>query len=191
MNTCDWLENKRDRILSEIEMIEPLLQTGAKKLNYPLISKLLCDDNSLDIKQYAKREFTANDILLALKIYQDIMAEMNQYTILVPSKENFCMLVGWNAQTFDLFEDSLNEETRAAMSLVVDYIVDSNISMGQSGDIRSNMTKFRLNAAGKHGFGIISEKDKKLEKKEKQTKSIEQIRKELAELEMRRPNKEE
>ena len=94
------------------------------------------------------------------------------------------MLIGWNAQTFDLMEDSMNEEIRASMSLVVDYIVDSNISMGQSGDIRSNMTKFRLNAAGKHGHGIISEKDKKAEKKEKQTKSLEQIQKDLAELTM-------
>ena len=184
MSIIEWLEEKRTNIMFELNAIEAELTSGARKLNYPLISKWLCDGNALEIKEYAEREFDAQAILYALRVYQDLMAEFNQRTVLVPSKENFCMLIGWNAQTFDLMEDSMNEEVRASMSLVVDYIVDSNISMGQSGDIRSNMTKFRLNAAGKHGHGIISEKDKKAEKKEKQTKSLEQIQKDLAELTM-------
>ena len=56
MSIIEWLEEKRTNIMFELKAIEAELTSGARKLNYPLISKWLSDGNALEIKEYAERE---------------------------------------------------------------------------------------------------------------------------------------
>lgn len=67
--------------------------------------------------------------------------------------------MGWTAKFYDDMLNSTNDDIRAMMEMINDYIIDSQLSAGQRGFIKANLTKFRAQTAGEHGHSLITQKE--------------------------------
>ena len=107
-----------------------------------------------------QRSFEDYNVLYqAFMKYQNIISKINLEVVFVASKENFCFFMGWTAKFYDDMLNSTNDDIRAMMEMINDYIIDSQLSAGQRGFIKANLTKFRAQTAGEHGHSLITQKE--------------------------------
>lgn len=159
MNTLEWIEDKANII--EIQL-EDFFEENKDRLlminTYPIICNFLNINN--DIEDLDKRSFDDHNILFkALMRYQKIISKINLDVVFIASKENFCMFMGWTAKFYNDMLENTNEDIKAMMEMINDYIIDSQLSAGQRGFIKANLTKFRAQTAGKHGHALITQKE--------------------------------
>ena len=179
-----WIDVKVENIYAELkrlfeEQSDKKIKSGAFK--HPIICKILSMDNP-SIEQAKRRKFNdPDDLEYCFRKYQDVIAEINLYTILIPSIETFCMFMSWTAATMKIVANNASQDIQAVLDLVEDYIVDSQLTAGQSGFVRASITKFRTQVSGEHGQGLMTAKEEQSKKHvEGQTKKRDEL---LADLE--------
>lgn len=175
-NLMKWITKKKEVIsdyLSETKV-------DNSKYNHPFYYDLLSKGN--DIKGMKDREFSNTDeVMMCFSYYRSIIVAINKHGLFVPTIENFCMFMGWTAR---IYKQMLNHpliEVREVMQMIDDYILEAQLSAGQTGWAKANLTKFRAQVAGEHGNALVTQKEYNDDKhKSEKGKSKEQL---LAELE--------
>lgn len=159
MNTLEWIEAKTSLIEIQLEDFFKINQLKLHMINtYPIICNYLSVNN--DIEGLEQRSFEDYNVLYqAFMKYQNIISKINLEVVFVASKENFCFFMGWTAKFYDDMLNSTNDDIRAMMEMINDYIIDSQLSAGQRGFIKANLTKFRAQTAGEHGHSLITQKE--------------------------------
>lgn len=182
MNTLEWLEDKTNLIMMALD--DFFTEYKDKYLlmnNYPIICDMFNSNN--DLYAIKNRTFDDPDVLYkALISYQKIISTINlKQVVFVPSKENFCMFLGWTTKFYNEMLENSSENIKAVMDMINDYIIDAQLSAGQKGFLKANLTKFRAQVAGEHGNSLVTQKEQYEMSGNKNTlKSKEQL---IAELE--------
>ncbi|MGX8835302.1 hypothetical protein ACWG0P_13965 [Amedibacillus sp. YH-ame6] len=159
-NLREWMNEKSERVKAELDVF---FEVNCDRLTNmcvnPILVNIISKDNDYDT--LSERSFDNSlDLMYCFKLYQEIVAEINLNTIFVPSIENFCMWMGWNTQVYKKILQSENEDLKSTMELVEDYIIECQLSAGQTGLLAQNLTKFRAQVAGNHGNNLVSQKEK-------------------------------
>lgn len=146
---------------------------------HPIICKIMLEDNDYD--DISEREFNdSSEVLKCFTAYIDIIATINMKVAFIPSKENFCMFMGWTTNIYDGLISESSEDIKSAMKMVNDYILESQIAAGQLGFASSSLTKFKAQVAGEHGFSLVTQKEQNEEdRKQGKLKSKEELYLEL------------
>lgn len=181
----EWADNKYDAIYDKINSFfaDPEVKGKLQFINvYPIFCNYLIEKN--DYKKLSNRNFDDPDELMyCFMKYQEIMAYINAKVVFVPSIENFCMFMGWTANFYKRMLDSSSSEMQGVMQIIEDYMIESQISAGQAGFLKSNLTKFRTQLAGDHGNNLVTQKEANEDKRaNKGIKSKEQLMRELEKL---------
>lgn len=139
MNTLEWIEAKTSLIEIQLEDFFKINQLKLHMINtYPIICNYLSVNN--DIEGLEQRSFEDYNVLYqAFMKYQNIISKINLEVVFVASKENFCFFMGWTAKFYDDMLNSTNDDIRAMMEMINDYIIDSQLSAGQRGFIRRTL----------------------------------------------------
>lgn len=173
-----WIQEKCHRIDKQLNELFANKEEDKKTTSflYPEITCILKTDNRIK----PRISESGSDIEVALDCYQDIIAKINRHTVLVPEIENFCSFMGWTSKKLKQMCDSTDEEIREAMDMVDDYLFACQMSAGQSGLLKGNLTRFRTQLVGSHGQGLVTAKESSdINKNTKQEKSPEQLMKEF------------
>lgn len=175
-----WLYRKAGIIKRKYDEV---LKAIPNNVPYPIVANLFTENNNRKTNNY---KWDNDHIEYAFRLYMRLIAEINMTSVLVPSRENFCFFVNWNAKTYEMLFNSEDEATSACMTMVEDYIIDCQLSMGQTGVTRSSIAKFRTQIAGEHGNALVTQKEvQNVNKNNVKTKSMEQIAKELENLKIK------
>lgn len=173
----EWIDNKYNYVMQQIQTMAESDLTD--KNTHPIYLALLSHQN--DFKSMQDRRFEdAEEVMYCLKKYQAIIAEINKNDVFVPSIENFCMFMGWTAKVYkQMLQDTL-PDIMDTMQMIEDYLIESQLSAGQAGITKPNLTKFRVQTAGAHGNELVTQKEKNEDDRvTKKLKSAEQLQKEL------------
>lgn len=176
----EWIDSKYEYINSEIEKMKLLDIDFDNKNTHPIYCEMLSCNN--DFKSMQSRRFeNPDEVLYCLRIYQKIVATINCFDVFVPSIENFCMFMGWTAKMYkQMLQDTL-PDIMDTMQMIEDYLIESQLSAGQSGIAKPNLTKFRVQTSGAHGNELVTQKEKNEDDRiTKKLKTAEQLQKELA-----------
>lgn len=159
MNTLEWIKDKANLIDIQLDDFFEKNRYKLQAINaYPIICNYLSVNN--DVEDLAQRSFEDHNVLYqAFMKYQAIISKINLEYVFVASKENFCFFMGWTTKFYDDMLNNTNEEVKAMMDMINDYIIDSQLSAGQRGFIKANITKFRAQTAGEHGHSLITQKE--------------------------------
>ena len=143
MNTMEWIEDKSNLIDIQLNEFFKKNEFKLQLMNtYPIICNYLSVNN--DIEGLEQRSFEDHNVLFkAFMKYQNIISKINERTVFVASKENFCFFMGWTTKFYDDMLSNTSEEVKAMMEMINDYIIDSQLSAGQQGLLKANLTKFR------------------------------------------------
>ncbi|WP_195395334.1 hypothetical protein [Holdemania sp. 1001302B_160321_E10] len=165
MNLLEWITKKYNRIISDLN--RDILDSEKMKARfanddgvniYPIVAYIFNKDNNLS--EMADRSFTnPEEIDFCLKKYQEIMYMLNKEINFVPTKENFCQFMGWTAEVYNQNLNSDADDIRAVMQMVEDYLIDSQLSAGQGGVTKANLTKFRTQVSGNNGHSLVTQKE--------------------------------
>lgn len=155
-----WVDEKCRLMNDELSKILTAQLLQSDTYIHPAVMDILSMNNDFD--STGKRDFTkGNEVIYCFRLYQALMRRINMKTFILPTKENFCMFMGWTAKTYQRMVESPNEEVQAAMEIVNDYMVEAMLSAGMSGKTSSTLTKFRSQVSGEHGLGLVTEKEKR------------------------------
>lgn len=135
---------------------------------HPIITEILSYDNDFDSTRY--RDFSkGSEVVYCFRLYQSLMSKINRHTFFLPTKENFCMFMGWTSKAYQRMLNDSSEEVKEAMEIVNDYLVEAMLSAGMSGKTSPTLTKFRTQVAGEHGLSLVTEKEKASQSKQTDT----------------------
>lgn len=165
MNLLKWITKKHNRIIQDLnddilgnEKMKLRIASGDGVNIYPIVAYIFNKDN--DLSEMADRSFTdPSEIGFCLKKYQEIMYMLNKEINFVPTKENFCQFMGWTAEVYNQNLNSDADDIRAVMQMVEDYLIDSQLSAGQGGVTKANLTKFRTQVSGNNGHSLVTQKE--------------------------------
>lgn len=156
-DVTQWLEGKVYNAIDEVKLF--ISNKGADLVKYsiyPMVVYCLSKDNyNVDL---STRQFDKDTILFALSKFQYLIMRLNSYAVIAPSKELFCSFLGWSTTTYENVLKS-DGELHDVIEIVDDYIIDVTMSMAQTGDIQTNIAKFRNQVAGKHGHSLVTKKE--------------------------------
>lgn len=175
-----WCETKRDKITNSLLEFFDSHKSKLNKMNvYPIISNILSTDNK--IMKLKDRQFdNAEDVEYCFDAFKEIMSTINLQVVYVPDQQNFCMFMGWTDRVYKRMLDSPIEEVSDMMQLVNEYIIACQLSAGQMGIAKANLTKFRSQLAGEHGQNLVTQKEQNEENRSsRKMKTREQLLKEL------------
>ena len=153
-----WLDEKykfcRYEILKAIQDFD-----GDNKMNgniYPIILAIFSRNNSLlpDVHIDSKSLFKA------YQYFTELVAEINQYYLFIPSKQNFCSFLNI---TVNIFNENIlkspDMELQAVGDVINDYIVSTLAHAGQIGSAKASIASLMLKAEDA-GAGIMTAKEK-------------------------------
>lgn len=170
-----WCEQKYEQV--ENDLLEFFnTYKNAKDMNvYPIISKILTSKDR--ISKLKEREFSdPEDLEFCFDKFKDIMATINLHVIYVPSQQSFNMFMGWTDRIYKKMLKSSTEDIGDIMQLVEEYLIECQISAGQQGILKQNLTKFRSQLAGDHGQNLVTQKEQMEEdRSNRKTKSKEEL----------------
>lgn len=153
-----WVDRKCETISKELANLfrNEINENGSV---HPIITEIISCDNDFDSTRY--RDFSnGNEVIYCFRIFQALISRINRYTFFLPTKENFCMFMGWTAKTYQRMMNESSEEVKEAMEVVNDYLVEAMLSAGMQGKTSASLTKFRTQVAGEHGLSLVTEKEK-------------------------------
>lgn len=183
-NLTDWIETKTEYIDNEINKLFEKFKAEKKSLGllntHPIYCNILSYGND-DFDAMGTREFDSHeDIVVCFRKYQRIMADINTEDIFVPSIETYCMFMGWTAKVYKQMLNNTSAQISDVMKMIDDYIIESQLSAGQGGFAKANITKFRVQVGEEHGHSLVTQKDQNIEDRTtKKIKDKEQLQKEL------------
>lgn len=178
----EWAENKTNKISEELKNFFNEHE-DYKSLNiHPIISVLLSTDNKVLLLKERKFENT-EDIEFCFECFRNIIAEINLKVIYVPSIQTFCMFMGWTAKVYKHMLNNAPDEVQEIMQEINEYILENQISAGQQGILKQNLTKFRAQLAGDQGQNLVTQKEqndedrsqKKIQNKDELLKTLENM----------------
>ena len=184
-----WCKDKHDRI---IDMLYDFFSNNKDKLSsmnvYPIISNILSTDNKM-IKLKDRKFEDPEDVEFCFDLFKDIMSTINLNVIYVPSQQSFCMFMGWTDKIYKKMLLSSTDDIQDMMQSIDEYIIECQISAGQQGILKQNLTKFRTQLAGDHGQNLVTQKEKNEEdRSKKKIKSRDELLKELQNMGSKGPN---
>lgn len=166
-NLIKWVDAKCKRMSDAFSELFKERLTDEASL-HPIITEILSFDNDFDYTRY--RDFSdGNEVIYCFRIYQSLMSKINRHTFFLPTKENFCMFMGWTSRTYQRMMIDSSDEVKEAMEVVNDYLVESMLSAGMQGKTSATLTKFRSQVAGEHGLSLVTEKEKSQQTKQTDT----------------------
>lgn len=153
-----WCENKYEHVESDLLEFFNTYK-NAKDMNvYPIISKILTSKDK--ISKLKQREFDdPYDLEFCFDKFKDIMATINLHVIYVPSQQSFCMFMGWTDRIYKKMLKETPNDISDIMQLVDEYLLECQISAGQQGILKQNLTKYRSQLAGEHGQNLVTQKE--------------------------------
>lgn len=175
-----WCEEKHKKIINNLM---EFFETNKGKLNsmnvYPIISNILSVDNK--IMKLKDRQFDeVEDVEFCFDMFKDIMSTINLHVIYVPSQQSFCMFMGWTDRVYKRMLNNSPEDIQDMMQLINEYIFECQMSAGQIGITKQNITKFRGQLAGEHGQNLVTQKEQNEEdRSNKKMKGFDELYKQL------------
>lgn len=179
------VDKKIEQVFLEIESDKSLVKKlKSAKLNktvsiYPIVSYILSNDNSLCSMK--ERKFDAEIIYQVLIKFKYFIMKLSQYQTVIPTRELFCMFIGWNTSIYQSMVDD-EGEVGEVMNMVEDYIIDFNMSEAQKKNINASVTKFRTQVSGKHGHSQVTKKEEIIQNRSDNRKDKDQLEAELEKL---------
>lgn len=175
-----WCECKHDKITKNLLIFFENNKDRLSSMNvYPIISNILSADNK--IMKLKDRQFDkVEDVEFCFDVFKNIMSTINLHVIYVPSQQSFCMFMGWTDRVYKKMLNSSLEDIQDMMQLINEYIIECQISAGQQGILKQNLTKFRTQMAGEHGHNLVTQKEQNEEdRSKKKIKGIDELYKQL------------
>ena len=175
-----WCECKHDKITKNLLIFFENNKDRLSSMNvYPIISNILSVDNK--IMKLKDRQFDkAEDVEFCFDVFKNIMSTINLHVIYVPSQQSFCMFMGWTDRVYKKMLNNSIEDIQDMMQLINEYIIECQISAGQQGILKQNLTKFRTQLAGEHGHNLVTQKEQNEENRSnKKMKGFDELYKQL------------
>lgn len=174
-----WCEDKTTDIISDIQQFFDECP-GYQTMNvYPIFSKILSRDNKM-LKLKDRKFDNPEDVEFCFQCFQDIMATINLKVVYVPSIQTFCMFMGWTSRIYKQMLNDSPTDIQDMMQVINEYILENQISAGQQGLLKQNLTKFRAQLAGDQGQNLVTQKEQNEENRSnKKIKSKEELLKDL------------
>ena len=89
-------------------------------------------------------------------------------------------LWGWTDRVYKKMLNNSIEDIQDMMQLINEYIIECQISAGQQGILKQNLTKFRTQLAGEHGHNLVTQKEQNEENRSnKKMKGFDELYKQL------------
>lgn len=174
-----WCEDKTTNIISDVQQFFVECPEYKSMNVYPIFSKILSRDNKL-LKLKERKFDNPEDVEFCFQCFQDIMTTINLKAVYVPSIQTFCMFMGWTSRIYKQMLNDSPEEIQDMMQVVNEYILENQISAGQQGILKQNLTKFRAQIAGDQGQNLVTQKEQNEENRSnKKIKSKEELLKDL------------
>lgn len=174
-----WCEDKTTNIISDVQQFFVECPEYKSMNVYPIFSKILSRDNKL-LKLKERKFDDPEDVEFCFQCFQDIMATINLKVVYVPSIQTFCMFMGWTSRIYKQMLNDSPEEIQDMMQVINEYILENQISAGQQGILKQNLTKFRAQIAGDQGQNLVTQKEQNEENRSnKKIKSKEELLKDL------------
>lgn len=174
-----WCEDKTTNIISDVQQFFVECPEYKSMNVYPIFSKILSRDNKL-LKLKERKFDDSEDVEFCFQCFQDIMATINLKVVYVPSIQTFCMFMGWTSRIYKKMLNDSPEEIQDMMQVINEYILENQISAGQQGILKQNLTKFRAQIAGDQGQNLVTQKEQNEENRSnKKIKSKEELLKDL------------
>ena len=174
-----WCEDKTTNIISDVQQFFVECPEYKSMNVYPIFSKILSRDNKL-LKLKERKFDNPEDVEFCFQCFQDIMATINLKVVYVPSIQTFCMFMGWTSRIYKQMLNDSPEEIQDMMQVINEYILENQISAGQQGILKQNLTKFRAQIAGDQGQNLVTQKEQNEENRSnKKIKSKEELLKDL------------
>ena len=160
-----WIDEKAKKMNEALKEVFTL----DENCNYHLvIIEIMSYDNDFDSTR--TRDFNSGqEVLYCFRLFQALIGKINRHMTFIPTKENFCMFMGWTAKTYQRMVSESSDEVKEAMEVVNDYLVEAMLSAGMSGKTNTTITKFRSQVAGEHGLNLVTEKEKASQNKQTDT----------------------
>ena len=153
-----WIEEKykfcRYEILKAIQDFD-----GDNKINgniYPIILAIFSRNNRF----MSDVQIDTKSLFLAYQYFTEIVAEINQYYLFIPSKQNFCSFLNITVNIFN--ENILNSpdaKMQAVGDTINDYLISTLAHAGQMGSAKASVTSLMLKAEDA-GAGIMTAREK-------------------------------
>lgn len=147
-------ENLISDIQDKAKEVSEYLENSIKKiednngLTSTKIYEIITNRSTSDIATIGNKSFTPQELAIAFNIYVKMMAKINKYVKMPPSKNTFCLLLGISTVTYNNY---LQDQDRSEiMNIIETYITGANINSAQIGEIKEISTMFELKA--QHGF---------------------------------------
>lgn len=174
-----WCEDKTTNIISDVQQFFVECPEYKSMNVYPIFSKILSRDNKL-LKLKERKFDDPEDVEFCFQCFQDIMATINLKVVYVPSIQTFCMFMGWTSRIYKQMLNDSPGEIQDMMQVINEYILENQISAGQQGILKQNLTKFRAQIAGDQGQNLVTQKEQNEENRSnKKIKSKEELLKDL------------
>lgn len=175
-----WCECKHDKITDALLIFFENNKDRLSSMNvYPIISDILSVDNKI-IKLKDRQFDKAEDVEFCFDVFKNIMSTINLHVIYVPSQQSFCMFMGWTDRVYKKMLNNSPEDIQDMMQSINEYIIECQISAGQQGILKQNLTKFRTQLAGEHGHNLVTQKEQNEEdRSKKKIKGIDELYKQL------------
>lgn len=174
-----WCEDKTTNIISDVQQFFVECPEYKSMNIYPIFSKILSRDNKV-LKLKERKFDDPEDVEFCFQCFQDIMATINLKVVYVPSIQTFCMFMGWTSRIYKQMLNDSPEEIQDMMQVINEYILENQISAGQQGILKQNLTKFRAQIAGDQGQNLVTQKEQNEENRSnKKIKSKEELLKDL------------
>lgn len=146
----DLLPNIKDKAQEVSKYIEEKAKEihSGTGLTSTQIFNVIANRSVSDIATAGSKSYTAQELAIALNIYMEMMAKINQYITMPPSKSSFCLLLGIGTSTYNNY--LVDPEKSDIMNVIETYITGAKLSSAQTGELREISTMFELKAS--HGF---------------------------------------
>jgi len=175
-----WCEEKQTKVIDSLNTFFTQNEDKLGSMNvYPIISNILSIDNK--IMKLKDRQFNeAEDVEFCFDVFRNIMSLINLKLIYVPSQQSFCMFMGWTDRVYKKMLNNSSDDIQDMMQLINEYIIECQMSAGQQGILKQNLTKFRTQLAGEHGHNLVTQKEQNEEdRSKKKIKGIDELYKQL------------
>lgn len=118
-------------------------------------------NNDLDLMLDISDEMSGDDLYCCFKHFQEMIYQINKVVNFIPSKETFCQFMGWNTTIYSNLLETSHIEPRldGVIQAIEDYLIDSQLTAGQTGRIKASITQFRTSVSGDHGHSLVTQKE--------------------------------
>lgn len=120
----------------------------SKGLTSTEIFNVIANRSISDLATITNKGYTPQELGIALNYYIKMMAEINKYTPMPPSKSTFCLMLGISTVAYNNYLQ--DPEKSEIMNMVETYITGAKLTSAQLGEIKEISTMFDLKS--QHGF---------------------------------------